>query len=85
MCVGVPGKILDMTEGAFRFGKVAFGETVKDISLALVPHARVGDYVLVNLGTAVQTLDEAEAFEVMDLLEAFAASLEERPEAPGLR
>lgn len=85
MCVGVPGRILEMTDGEFRFGKVAFGETVKDVSLALVPHAVVGDYVLVNLGTAVHTMDEAEANEVMDLLEAFAGSLEERPErcAPG--
>ena len=83
MCVGVPGRILEATEGDFRMAKVAFGETVKDISLALVPHARVGDYVLVNLGSAIQTLDEAEANEVMDLLEAFAESLEERPERSG--
>ena len=80
MCVGVPGRILAITGDAFRFAKVAFGDVVKDVSLALVPHAQVGDYVLVNLGTAVHTMEEAEAFEVMELLEAFAASLEDRPE-----
>jgi len=80
MCVGVPGRILSTTDGDFRFAKVAFGEVVKDVSLALVPHAVVGDYVLVNMGTAVHTLDEEEAMELMDLLEEFAGSLEERPE-----
>ena len=77
MCVGIPGKILEAPEGEFRFGRVAFGDVVKDVNLALVPDARVGDYVLVNMGTAVHTMDEAEAMEVMALLEEFAASGEE--------
>ncbi len=83
MCVGVPGRILEAGDGVLPFGKVAFGDVVKDVNLALVPDARVGDYVLVNMGTAVHTMDEQEAFEVMDLLEAFAASLDERPERSG--
>jgi len=74
MCVGVPGRILEADEGDFRMGRVAFGDAVKDVNLSLVPGARVGDYVLVNMGTAVTVMDEAEAFEVMDLLEQVAAA-----------
>jgi hydrogenase expression/formation protein HypC len=77
MCVGIPGRILETTEGDFRFARVAFGDVIKDVSLALVPEARLGDYVLVSLGSAVTVLEEGEAQEILDLLEAFAGSLEE--------
>ena len=80
MCIGVPGRILETSGGDLPFGKVSFGGVVKDVNLALVPEAGVGAYVLVNMGTAVHTLDEAEANEVMALLEAYADSLEARPE-----
>ena len=69
MCVGIPGRILDATEGELRMGRVAFGDVVKQVSLALVPEAAVGEYVLVHAGTAIQVLDEAAAQEVLDLLQ----------------
>ena len=37
---------------------------MKDVNLAMVPDARVGEYVLVNMGSAVHTMDEAEAQEL---------------------
>ena len=80
MCVGVPGRILESTGGELAFGKVAFGDLIKDVNLSLVPEARVGDYVLVNMGTAVHTMDEAEAMDLLELLDAFTASQEDRPE-----
>ncbi|GEM_PF-1424415 len=79
MCIGLPGRILDTGDGDFHLGRVIFGDVEKAVSLALVPDAQVGDYVLVNMGTAVHTMTEAEALEVMELLEDFAASQEERP------
>jgi hydrogenase expression/formation protein HypC len=79
MCIGIPGKILDATEGSLRMGRVAFGEVIKQVSLALVPEAQVGEYVLVHAGTAIQVLDEAAAQEVLDLLEELAESMEDRP------
>ena len=45
MCLAVPGKILSIggEDEIFRTGKVSFGGIVKDISLAYVPEAEVGD------------------------------------------
>ena len=51
-----------------RAGKVSFGGIVKEISLALVPEAKVGDYVRVHAGFAINTLDEKEANKTFEYL-----------------
>ena len=69
MCLGVPGRILDVEEGALRLGRVAFGDVVKQVSLALVPEALVGEYVIVHAGTALEVIDEAAAARTFLVLE----------------
>jgi len=52
-----------------RTGRVSFGGIVKEVSLAYVPEAKVGDYVIVHVGFALSIVDEAEAQRVFDYLE----------------
>ncbi len=52
-----------------RAGKVSFGGIVKEVNLAYVPEATVGDYVVVHVGFAISKLDEAEAQQVFHYLE----------------
>lgn len=63
MCLAVPGKILSTTgdDPLMRSGKVSFGGVAKEVSLAYVPEAKVGDYVVVHVGFALSIVDEAEA------------------------
>ncbi len=62
MCLAVPGKIVSVTgEGLARTGKVDFSGIVKEASLACVPEAKVGDFVLVHVGCALSVVDETEA------------------------
>jgi hydrogenase expression/formation protein HypC len=70
MCLGVPGKILSLepNEVGMTMGKVSFGGVAKEVCLAYVPEARVGDYVIVHAGFALNTLNEEEANEVFELL-----------------
>ncbi len=70
MCLAVPGKIMsiDGTDPVFRTGKVSFGGIIKQINLAYVPEAKIGDYVLVHVGFAISIVDEAEAQEVFEYL-----------------
>jgi hydrogenase expression/formation protein HypC len=56
-------------DGALRQGRVAFGPITKDVCLAYVPEAAVGDYVLVHVGFAISRIDEAEAAKVFAYLE----------------
>jgi hydrogenase expression/formation protein HypC len=71
MCLAVPGKLLTVTdtEPLRRTGRVSFGGMVKEVNLAYVPEAKVGDYVIVHVGFAISTLDEAEARRVFEYLE----------------
>jgi hydrogenase expression/formation protein HypC len=81
MCLAVPGNILSIegTDPVFRCGKVNFGGIVKQINLAYVPEAKIGDYVLVHVGFAISTIDEAEAQQVFEYLRQMGelAELEE--------
>jgi hydrogenase expression/formation protein HypC len=69
MCLGVPGQILDVVESPLRLGRVAFGSTVKEVSLACVPETGPGDWVVVHAGLALEQLDEAEAKFMLECLE----------------
>ncbi len=70
MCLAVPGRILsiDASDRLLRSGRVDFAGIVKQINLAYVPEAKVGDYVLVHVGFALHTIDEQEANEVFEYL-----------------
>jgi hydrogenase expression/formation protein HypC len=68
MCLGVPGQILDVEESPLRMGRVAFGTTVKEVSLACVPEAMPGAWVVVHAGLALEQLDESEAKLMLDAL-----------------
>jgi len=70
MCLGVPGKVLSMETNSIgmTMGKVSFGGVAKEVCLAYVPEAQIGDYVIVHAGFALNKLDEEEAMEVFELL-----------------
>ena len=70
MCLAVPGKVIEVRECGewLRTGKADFDGVVKEISLALVPDAAVGDYVLVHVGMALSKIAEEEAQQVFAYL-----------------
>jgi hydrogenase expression/formation protein HypC len=72
MCLAVPGRILGVSgaQDIMRSGRVDFGGVIKEINLAFVPEAQVGDYVLVHVGFAITVIDEAEAARVFEHLRA---------------
>jgi hydrogenase expression/formation protein HypC len=70
MCLGVPGKVVEVyREHDVLMGKIDFGGVRKPACLEHVADARPGDYVLVHVGFALSKLDEAEARRVFALLE----------------
>jgi hydrogenase expression/formation protein HypC len=70
MCLAVPGKIISVSGDTplERTGRVSFGGIVKEVSLAYVPEAQVGDYVIVHVGFALSIVDEIEASRVFEYL-----------------
>jgi hydrogenase expression/formation protein HypC len=59
-----------------RVGKVSFGGLVREVSLACVPEAKPGDYVVVHAGFALSVLDEREANEVFEYLDRIESAQE---------
>jgi hydrogenase expression/formation protein HypC len=70
MCLAVPGKIISIagSDPQLRSGRVNFGGIVKEVNLGYVPEAKVDDYVIVHVGFAISTVDQAEAEQVFEYL-----------------
>ncbi len=70
MCLGIPGRLECITneDPLQRSGKVSFGGIQKEVNLAYVPEAQVGDYVIVHVGFAISRVDEQEAMQVFEYL-----------------
>ena len=70
MCLAIPGKIVSISgeDPLERAGKIDFGGILKTASLAYVPDAVVGDYVIVHVGFAISRLDESEAQKIFEYL-----------------
>jgi hydrogenase expression/formation protein HypC len=71
MCLAIPGKLIEITnqlDDIFRVGKVSFDGVIKEVSLTLVPEAKIGDYVMVHVGAAISTIDEDEALKTFEIL-----------------
>ncbi|MFN2203805.1 MAG: HypC/HybG/HupF family hydrogenase formation chaperone [Caldilineaceae bacterium] len=69
MCLGIPGKVIEIYEtDGIPMGKLDFGGIVKEACLAYVPEVEVNDYAIVHVGFAITRLDEESAMETLDLL-----------------
>jgi hydrogenase expression/formation protein HypC len=69
MCLAIPGKILSVSGEDFaRLARVSFGGIIKEVSLAYVPEACEGEYVIVHVGFAISVVDEAEAMQTFEYL-----------------
>ena len=66
MCLAVPGRIAEIYEGGgTRMARLDFGGIVKEVCLAYLPEAVVGDYAIVHVGFAISRIDEASAQETL--------------------
>jgi hydrogenase expression/formation protein HypC len=86
MCLGIPGRVLEVHEDrGTRMALVDFGGVTKTVCLAYVPEVEVDDYTIVHAGFAITKLDEASALETLGVLRdlgAIDAELVTRDDAP---
>jgi hydrogenase expression/formation protein HypC len=82
MCLAIPVRIIQING---QMARVELDGVERDVSLALTPDARLGDYVLIHTGYAISVLDEAEARETLSLFAELeeASRLVEAAEAAG--
>ena len=78
MCLGVPGKIVDVYESnGLQMAKVDFGGVFREACLSYVPEAKVGEYCIIHVGFAISLLSESEALETLELLRQIGSIEEE--------
>ena len=71
MCLGIPGRIVEMVDETLQIAKVDVSGVKRAVSVALLASdgIRVGDWVLIHVGFAMSKIDEHEAQETMRLLQ----------------
>jgi len=74
MCVAVPAEVLEIKDG--NIGVVDYGELKQEVRLDLVD-VKVGEFVLVHVGFAIQRLSREEGLETREIFKQVYAALEE--------
>jgi hydrogenase expression/formation protein HypC len=65
MCLAIPAKVLEVKGDSAR---VDFGNgTIRTVNVALLDGVRVGQYVIVHAGFAIQVMDKSEAKKTLDV------------------
>lgn len=70
MCLAIPAEVTEILENDLAV--IEAGGAKKRISVSLVDGVRVGDYVLVHAGFAIEIVDEQEAKKTLELFEELA-------------
>jgi hydrogenase expression/formation protein HypC len=77
MCLGIPMKVVEVHGDK---GMVEIGGVKREASFQLLENVKVGEYVLVHAGYAINKIDEEEAQETLDLLREIAIEMEKDDE-----
>ena len=73
MCLGIPGKIIEITSiESPRMCRMDFGGVIREVCIEALPEAKVNDYAIVHAGFALNLLSEDEAIETIKLLNEIA-------------
>ena len=80
MCLGIPGKIIEITDTNNKLAIVDVAGVKRQVNIACIvneqhpPESCVGDWVLVHVGFAMNRINEQEAAETLQLLEEVGAA-----------
>ncbi len=69
MCLAIPGKVIEINDVK---AIIEVGNVKREVFIQLVPETKLGDYVLVHAGCAIQIVDEEEALKTLEILKELA-------------
>ena len=76
MCLSIPAQIVKIKG---QIADVSIGGATFKAGLQMIENARVGDYILLHAGFAIQKISEKEALETISLLKELEDVKDERP------
>lgn len=65
MCLAIPGKVIEINETK---AIIEVANVKREVFIQLVSETKLGDYVLVHAGCAIQIVDEEEALKTLEIL-----------------
>jgi len=74
MCIAVPAEVVEIKEG--NVGVVDYGDLKQEVRLDLVD-AKVGEFVLVHVGFAIQKISREEGLETREIFRQVYAAMQE--------
>lgn len=81
MCLGIPGKVVELYQvNGMKMGKVDFGGVIREACLEYLPEIQIGDYAIVHVGFGISQLDEEEAIQTLEMLREMEMLANELPD-----
>jgi hydrogenase expression/formation protein HypC len=81
MCLGIPGRVVEILDEDLMLAKAEVGGVRRNINIGLVhgdgEKVEVGDWVLIHVGFALSKIDEAEASSTLQALEDIGDAYEQ--------
>ena len=74
MCLGIPGKVVELKD---MKALVDVGGTRREASVMLLDDVKVGEYVIVHAGFAIQKVDEAEAEKTLRIIDELVSNMQQ--------
>lgn len=83
MCLGVPGKIIEISDEHLHIAKADVGGVKRNINIGLLEGEGVepGDWVLIHVGFAMSKIDEEEASSTLSFLEELGSAYDDEIDA----
>ena len=83
MCLGIPGQVKELSDVHEHLARVEVSGVTREVNIGLLEdeQLRTGDWVLIHVGFAMAKIDEKEAAQALDLLQAMGQAYEEELEA----
>ena len=77
MCVAIPGQVIELYEDE---ALVEFIESKKKVNTSLIKDVKVGDYLLIHVGVAIEEIDKEEGEKTVEIFKSMISKLEEKYE-----
>lgn len=71
MCLAIPLKIKKIEE---KFAIVEAAKILRRVNIQMLPDVKVGDFILVHAGFAIEKIDPLKAKETLDLIDELRSS-----------
>mgnify|MGYP003395299160 CR=1 FL=1 len=66
MCLGIPMKVKSISG---EFAEVETGRLIRKVNIQMLPKIKIGDYLIVHAGFAIEKIDPQKARETLDLID----------------